>query len=32
MVLGGKIHTLKATPQTVHTGFFDAAIPTCTED
>jgi len=27
MVLGGKIHTLKATPQTVHTGFFDAAIP-----
>jgi acetamidase/formamidase len=27
MVPGGKIHTLKATPQTVHTGFFDAAIP-----
>ena len=27
MVLGGKIHTLKATPQTVHTGFFDATIP-----
>jgi acetamidase/formamidase len=27
MVLGGKIHTLKATPETVHTGFFDAAIP-----
>ncbi len=23
----GKIHYLKATPQTVHTGFFDAAIP-----
>jgi acetamidase/formamidase len=27
MVQGGKIHILKATPQTVHTGFFDAAIP-----
>jgi acetamidase/formamidase len=27
MVQGGKIHFLKATPQTVHTGFFDAAIP-----
>jgi acetamidase/formamidase len=27
MVPGGKIHPLKATPQTVHTGFFDAAIP-----
>ncbi len=27
MVLGGEMHTLKATPQTVHTGFFDAAIP-----
>jgi acetamidase/formamidase len=27
MVQGGKIHLLKATPQTVHTGFFDAAIP-----
>jgi acetamidase/formamidase len=23
----GKTHTLKATPQTVHTGFFDATIP-----
>ncbi len=22
-----KVHTLKATPQTVHTGFFDASIP-----
>jgi len=27
MVQGGKTHILKATPQTVHTGFFDAAIP-----
>ena len=27
MVFEGKMHTLKATPQTVHTGFFDAAIP-----
>ena len=27
MVHEGKIHTLKASPQTVHTGFFDAAIP-----
>lgn len=27
MVPEGKIHTLKASPQTVHTGFFDAAIP-----
>jgi len=23
----GKVHTLMATPQTVHTGFFDASIP-----
>jgi acetamidase/formamidase len=27
MTTGEKVHTLKATPQTVHTGFFDAAIP-----
>jgi len=27
MTQSGKVHTLKATPQTVHTGFFDAAIP-----
>ena len=27
MAQNGKVHTLKATPQTVHTGFFDAAIP-----
>jgi len=27
MASGGKVHTLKATPQTVHTGFFDASIP-----
>jgi acetamidase/formamidase len=27
MVHEGEIHTLKASPQTVHTGFFDAAIP-----
>jgi acetamidase/formamidase len=26
MTQNGKIHTLKATPQTVHTGFFDSAI------
>jgi acetamidase/formamidase len=26
MTQNGKVHTLKATPQTVHTGFFDAAI------
>lgn len=27
MTQSGKTHRLKATPQTVHTGFFDAAIP-----
>ncbi len=27
MTQGGKTHRLKATPKTVHTGFFDAAIP-----
>ena len=27
MTKRGKTHRLKATPQTVHTGFFDAAIP-----
>jgi len=27
MTQNGKVHTLKASPQTVHTGFFDAAIP-----
>ena len=27
MAQGGKTHQLKATPQTVHTGFFDPTIP-----
>ncbi len=27
MAQGGKTYQLKATPQTVHTGFFDASIP-----
>jgi acetamidase/formamidase len=27
MFQGGNIHSLKATPQTVHTGFFDPTIP-----
>ena len=27
MTTSGKTHILKATPQTVHTGFFDAGIP-----
>jgi ABC-type uncharacterized transport system auxiliary subunit len=27
MSQGGNTHSLKATPQTVHTGFFDATIP-----
>jgi acetamidase/formamidase len=27
MSQGGKTHSLKGTPQTVHTGFFDATIP-----